>query len=81
VLLILGITPATNYMHGYWGVFSRNPDNIDGSVSDIVFYPSRRGLCWVLQKLGFRRVEILSPPPGAYQPLATGKRIMVSAHL
>ncbi|MGH6681619.1 MAG: class I SAM-dependent methyltransferase [Bradyrhizobium sp.] len=72
---------ASNYMHGYWGVFAGNPENIDGSASDIVFYPSRRGLCWVLEKLGFREVQILVPPPGAYQQLATGKRIMVAARL
>ena len=48
----------TNYMHGYWGVFSGNPDNIDGSASDIVFYPSPNGLLWVLKKLGFADVRI-----------------------
>jgi hypothetical protein len=72
---------ASNYMHGYWGVFAGNPDNIDGSASDIVFYPSRQGLCWVLRRLGFREVEVLTPPQGAYQQLATGKRIMVAARL
>jgi tRNA (mo5U34)-methyltransferase len=71
----------TNYMHGYWGVFAGNPQNIDGSASDIVFYPSPKGLCWVLSRLGFREVEILRPPPGAYQQHATGKRIMVAARL
>lgn len=70
---------ATNYMHGYWGMFSGNPENIDGSASDIVFYPSPRGLMWVLRKLGFRHVRKLVPPSGAYQQLATGKRIMVEA--
>jgi tRNA (mo5U34)-methyltransferase len=72
---------ALNYMHGYFGVFSGNPDNIDGSASDIVFYPSPKGLMWVLHKLGFSRVSRLEPPPGAYQQLATYKRIMVEAWL
>ena len=76
-----GHSSATNHMHGYWGLFSGNPHNIDGSASDIVFYPSPKGLVWVLRKLGFREVEILTPPPGAYQQLATGKRIMVAARL
>jgi tRNA (mo5U34)-methyltransferase len=70
---------GTNYMHGYWGVFAGNPDNIDGSASDIVFYPSPKGLMWVLQRLGFSQVRRLDPPPGAYQQLATFKRIMVEA--
>ena len=69
----------TNFMHGYFGLFAGNPDNIDGSASDIVFYPSPKGLMWVLRTLGFSSVEILPPPPGAYQQLATGKRIMVKA--
>ena len=71
----------TNYMHGYFGLFAGNPENIDGSASDIVFYPSPNGLCWVLQRLGFKTVEILRPPPGAYQQIATGKRIVVAAWL
>jgi precorrin-6B methylase 2 len=71
----------TNYMHGYWGIFEGNPHNIDGSASTIVFYPSPKGLCWVLSRLGFSNVRIMTPPPGAYQQLATGKRIMVAAHV
>jgi tRNA (mo5U34)-methyltransferase len=71
----------TNYMHGYFGLFSGNPDNIDGSASDIVFYPSPGGLMWALGKLGFGHVRKLQPPSGAYQQLATGKRIMIEARL
>ena len=76
-----GHSSNTNYMHGYWGVFAGNPDNIDGSASDIVFYPSPNGLVWVLRRLGFADVRILAPPAGAYQQLATGKRIMVAAYV
>ena len=75
----LGHHTSTNYMHGYWGIFSGNPENIDGSASDIVFYPSPNGLLWVLKKLGFADVRILQPMPGAYQQPTTGKRIMVAA--
>lgn len=70
---------STNYMHGYFGLFSGNPDNIDGSASDIVLYPSPGALIWALKKLGFVHVRKLEPPPGAYQQLATGKRIMIEA--
>ena len=72
---------ASNYMHGYWGIFSGNPQNIDGSASDIVFYPSPKGLIWVLQKLGFSDVRIMKPTIDAYQQIATGKRIMVAAYV
>jgi hypothetical protein len=67
------------YMRGYMGLFFGNPQNIDGSASDIVFCPSRKGLLWVLRKLGFASAEALQPPPGAYQQLATFKRVMVMA--
>jgi hypothetical protein len=40
---------------------------------------SPKGLTWVLKKLGFAEVRKLVPPQGAYQQLATGKRIMVAA--
>jgi hypothetical protein len=69
----------TNDMHGCFGIFAGNPDNIDGSASDIVLYPSPKGLLWILRRLGFASAEILNPPPDAYQQLATGKRIMVMA--
>jgi hypothetical protein len=71
----------TNEMHGYFGVFAGNPENIDGSASDIVLYPSPKGLLWILRRLGFASAEILNPPPDAYQQLATGKRIMIKAQL
>ena len=51
-------------MHGYFGLFSGNPDNIDGSASDVVFVPSPRGLLWLLKKLGFREARISFPLPG-----------------
>src|SRR5262245_6366325 len=71
----------TNHMHGFFGAFPGNPQNIDASASDIVMYPSPKGLLWVLHKLGFEKAEILTPPPGAYQQLATGKRIMIRAQI
>lgn len=76
-----GHSASTNYMHGVFGLFSGNPENIDGSASDIVFYPSLGGLIWVLKKLGFREVRKLIPPVGAYQQLATDKHVMVEARL
>jgi tRNA (mo5U34)-methyltransferase len=71
----------TNYMHGYFGVFAGNPDNIDGSASDIVLYPSPKVLMWILRKLGFSHVVRLDPPAGSYQQLATFKRIMIEARV
>jgi hypothetical protein len=72
---------STNSMQGFFGVFAGNPENIDGSASDIVLYPSAKALLWILRRLGFANAEILTPPVGAYQQLATGKRIMIKAQL
>ncbi len=70
-----------NEMHGCFGIFSGLPGVKDGSASDIILYPSPKGLVWILEKLGFSRVEVLKPPADAYEQLLTGKRIMVAAHV
>ncbi len=69
----------TRYMHGYFGVVEGDPDNDDGSVADIVLVPSPKVLIWLLRKLGFSKVTRLEPPQGAYQQLATHKRVMIEA--
>jgi hypothetical protein len=68
-------------MHGYFGLFAGNPENIDGSSTDIAMYPSTGGLIWTLKRLGFSDVRVLAPPDGAYQQLATGKRVMIEARV
>jgi tRNA (mo5U34)-methyltransferase len=45
----------------------------------VLEYPSPRALIWALKNLGFVHVRKLHPPHGAYQQLATGKRIMIEA--
>jgi hypothetical protein len=34
-----------------------------------------------LQQAGFARIELIAPPPGGYEQLVTGKRIMIAAHV
>jgi SAM-dependent methyltransferase len=41
--------------------------------------PSPRALLYMLRQAGFRRVELLSPPPGAYEQHARGKRVVCAA--
>ncbi|HWP83567.1 MAG TPA: methyltransferase domain-containing protein, partial [Terriglobia bacterium] len=36
--------------------------------------PSPKALLFLLRQAGFRRVEVVPPPPGAYEQLARGKR-------
>jgi len=70
-----------NEMMGIFGIFPGLPEAKIGSETDIILYPSPKGLIWILQRLGFSKVEILSPPQDAYEQLASGKRIMVAAYL
>ena len=41
--------------------------------------PSLDGLLWILDRIGFRDIRVLTPPDGAYEQLATGKRVMIFA--
>lgn len=52
-----------------------------GSLTNLSLCPGQETLIWVLEHLGFSRVEIVPPPHGAYEQLATGKRIMVAAYV
>lgn len=51
------------------------------STTGICLAPSLEGLVWILQKVGFRKVEVLTPPPDAYEQLKYGKRVMVAAEV
>lgn len=52
----------------------------EASTSGICLCPSYEALTWVLRKVGFARVERIPAPAGAYEQLASGKRVMVVAH-
>jgi tRNA (mo5U34)-methyltransferase len=68
-------------LRGVFGIVDEVPGAPEGGTSTISLVPSRNGVIWLLRHLGFRRVEILTPPAGAYPQLVTGRRIMVAAHL
>ena len=51
------------------------------STTGICLAPSLEGLIWILRKVGFRRVELLTPPHDAYEQLKYGKRVMVAAEV
>ena len=53
--------------------------NRQNGVTGFALVPSREGLVWLLRALGYTSVEVVAPPPGAYDQLATGKRIVVVA--
>jgi hypothetical protein len=50
----------------------------EASTTGICLVPSLDALIWIMQKVGFRRVEILPPPENAYEQLRYGKRVMVA---
>jgi len=53
----------------------------EASTTGICLCPSYEALVWLLRKIGFARVERIAPPAGAYEQLASGKRVMVVAHV
>jgi len=53
--------------------------NRETGVSPMATCPSPKALRFMLKQAGFRRAEILSPPPGAYEQHARGKRVVCAA--
>lgn len=51
------------------------------SLSRLALCPGREGLLAAMRMLGFARVEVLTPPPDAYEQLSSGKRICVVGYL
>ncbi len=53
----------------------------EASTTGICVCPSYEALLFVLSKVGFARVLRVPPPEGAYEQLASGKRVMVVAYV
>ncbi|MEM1411057.1 MAG: class I SAM-dependent methyltransferase [Pseudomonadota bacterium] len=53
----------------------------EAGATGICLVPSLEALTWLLEKVGFREVTVLQPPPDAYEQLLYGKRVMVSARV
>lgn len=53
--------------------------NRETGVTPIATCPSPKALLFMLKHAGFRRAEILPPPPGAYEQHARGKRVVCAA--
>lgn len=51
----------------------------EASITGICLVPSLDALHWILRKVGFREVQLLEPPPNAYEQLKYHKRVMVIA--
>jgi tRNA (mo5U34)-methyltransferase len=62
-----GIVDETQETHGS-----------EASMSGICLVPSLEGLLWLMNKVGFVNVQVLPPPPEAYEQIRNGKRVMVA---
>lgn len=50
----------------------------EASTTGICLVPSVEALCWIMDRLGFSRVEILPVPDDGYEQLVHRKRVMVA---
>lgn len=51
----------------------------EASTTGICLVPSTEALLWILQRIGFSRVEVLPVPEDGYEQLLHHKRVMVAA--
>jgi len=70
-------------LHGSFGVIDETAETHgpEAGVSGICLVPSVAALTWLLERVGFSRVEVLRPPADAYEQLRYGKRVMVAARV
>lgn len=78
---------ARIWKHPYQGVLALidetheyNSNNTETGSTPIVTCPSPKALETMLKHAGFRRVEIIAPPPDAYEQHARGKRVVCAAY-
>ncbi len=73
----------TRPFHGVLAIIDETGEYREGNAetgsTPVVTCPSPRALRFLLQAAGFRDVEVLPPPTNAYEQLARGKRLVVTA--
>jgi tRNA (mo5U34)-methyltransferase len=55
-------------------------DGEETGSTPVALCPSSNALMFLLKQAGFRKVEVVSPAPGAYEQLARGKRLVCAAY-
>jgi tRNA (mo5U34)-methyltransferase len=55
-------------------------ENAETGASPLATCPSPNALRFMLKQAGFRRVEFVEPPPGAYEQHQRGKRVVCAAY-
>lgn len=89
--VIPGLTGLVDYgsfrfvrpLKGSFGIVDETAETHgpEASTTGICLVPSREALLWILERLGFARIEVLPPPEDGYEQLRFGKRLMVLAEL
>ena len=54
--------------------------NAETGASPVATCPSLRALLFMLKQAGFRRVDLIKPPPGSYEQHRRGKRVVCAAY-
>lgn len=55
-------------------------DDKEANITPISLFPSLPALLWLLTKVGFKRAQVIEPPPDAYEQFRSGKRVIVAAY-
>ena len=55
-------------------------DNTETGSTPLALCPSPKAMAFMLKQAGFQRVEIVPPPPGAYEQHQRGKRVLCAAY-
>lgn len=78
---------AQEWTRGYQGVLAVIDESAEFRTdiretggTPVALCPSPKALAFLLRQAGFRRIEFLAPPPGAYEQHRRGRRVICAAY-
>lgn len=78
-----GSGTASKQMKGYFAVIDEvaeaDSNNLETGLSGLCLCPSKDAILWVLDAIGFSKVEVIAPVSGAGEALFAETRLMVKA--
>ncbi len=68
---------------GCWGLIDETEETHgpESGITGFCLCPSLPTLLWVMRKLGFAHVEVVSPGENSYEQFAYGKRVMIAGYV